>query len=139
MFKFRFVLRFKNFKEHLINMNIVKSDNSKYHKLFAEKEKLTTFTLSDFNEEYISKIEKLYDVYKLSIGIETCFHCLRKGIIVCERCKKFYYCSKEHKNEEWRIYHFFECYIVQFILEMKQYKGDHYASKRRCLTFRILF
>lgn len=69
------------------------------------------------------------DTYKVSLNVETCFHCLRKGIIKCEKCNLFYYCSVEHRSLEWKTYHFFECNIVQLIKEMKNYNGTSYTKK----------
>lgn len=95
----------------------------------AINENNSPFNFDQYNESQKYKIDCLWNSYKLAINVELCFYCLKKATIVCNFCNCFYYCSEEHRVKEYHNYHFFECHLVQFLKELKTYKGEHVTSK----------
>jgi hypothetical protein len=104
-------------------MNALFNEN----KIFKENNKLD-FSFEDYDHEFSDKIDYLWNTYKLTLNVETCFFCLGPAKIVCEKCNSYYYCTEEHKEKEWKIYHFFECHIVQLMRNLKNYKGHNLTS-----------
>ena len=134
VFRFRYIFRFKVISDIIkalkeIQTNYATDKNNKILKF--DKEKTQNFDQKDYDNETFEKALCVLKTYldQVKRKTPTCFYCMLKGDIVCSFCGEFQYCSKEHQDCEWRLFHFFECNLLQMFKEIKNFGKNDCSSK----------
>lgn len=100
----------------------------------------TQFNYDDYDYETFNKCQTFLKNYLSQTKHKkpTCYYCELKGDIICEKCQEFYYCSQEHQNLEWRLFHFLECNLIQLFKDIHN-NGLKGCSSKKINKSRILF
>jgi len=127
IFRFRFIFRFKTILDinkalKEIQTNHANEKNNRIQRL----DKFQNFDLKEYDAETYEKCLCFLNIYidQVRRKSPTCFYCMLKGEIICPNCKEFQYCTKLHQDCEWRLFHFFECNLLQLFTKVKDF-GTH--------------
>ena len=130
IFKFRYIFRFNLMKEIFQNITKIRTSHSKsYPSSFGEKDISKLFSFNLMDQETNEKLKCFLDLYLKNLKSNICFYCFLKGDILCSKCGVVYYCSMHHQEQEWNIFHFFDCNIIKMCKEVLQFGIHNCTSK----------
>ena len=134
-FKLRFTFRFNAIKKIFYNIKEIKS---KHAILNNEKISSPIFNLNDNDDQTFETSSVIVKIYLDETKKKKNYNpCMLKGEILCPFCEEFYFCCKAHQSSEWRLFHFFECHILQLFKRILK-NGKEGCTSRNILKIRVL-